>query len=167
MISAQELIDSSLQWLKENYRQFPFVVERDIVWTVQQHINSEINSNNLPYRVYSDYPMFKGQRRSTCADLVVLDSQGVVAVALEFKYEPSRKRTDMLKSKFPVVDWGDSGVGKDIKRIYEYVEKDKAQIAISLFIDEGGSFAHRSPHPNSNWIDWDNGVCVLYARTEG
>ena len=42
----------------------------------------------------------------------------------------------MLRSKFPVVFWGDEGVGKDVKRIHEYVEKGKAQLAIAIFIDE-------------------------------
>jgi hypothetical protein len=166
MIAPQDLVDSSLEWLKENYPHFPFVVERDIVWTLQKHMNSEIKSTNLPYSVFTDYPMLQGQHRSLCADLVVLDSQDSVAVAMEFKYEPSRDRPDILKSKFPVVFWGENGVGKDVKRIHEYVEKGKARIAISLFIDEVGSFAHRNPHPNSCWIDWGNSIRVLYARVE-
>ena len=91
MIAPQELVDSSIEWLKENYQHFPFVVERDVVWTLQQHINSEIKINSLPYKVFTDYPMLPGLRRSLCADLVVLDSQGAVAVAMEIKYEPSRK----------------------------------------------------------------------------
>jgi len=166
MKTPQELMDSGLDWLKENYRRFPFVVERDIVWTLQQHLNSEIREGNLPYKVHSDYPMLKGSRRSLCADLVVLDPEGAVSVAVEFKYEPSKARPDMLRSKFPVVFWGRDGVGKDVERIHTFVEEGKAQTAISVFIDEGGAFAHREPHPNSKWTDWGNGIHVLYSRAE-
>lgn len=165
-MAPMELVDSSLEWLRQNYRRFPFVVERDIEWTLQQHMNSEIKSNNLPYAMFSNYPMLPGKRRSRCADLVILDSEGSVAVALEFKYEPSHKRPDLLRSKFPVVFWGKDGVGKDLNRIHEYVENGKAKIALSIFIDEDGSFAHREPRPGSRWIDWGDGVRVLYARVD-
>ena len=166
MNGPMELVDSSLEWLRQNYRSFPFVVERDIVWTLQQHMNSEIKSKNLPYTVFSDSPMLPGKRRSRCADLVILDSAGSVAVAIEIKYEPSHKRPDLLKSKFPVVLWGKDGVGKDLGRIREYVENGKARTALSIFIDEDGSFAHREPHPGSRWIDWGDRIRVLYGRVD-
>jgi hypothetical protein len=161
---AEALIDRGLSWLRENFPGIPFMVERDVVWTLQQHLNRIIREDRVPFRVFNDYPMFPGPRRSQCTDLAILDSSSTVLVALEFKYEPSHERPDVLKSKLPVVFWGDDGVAKDVKRIQDYVAAGKAALAISVFIDEGGYFAWREPHPGSQWLDWGGGVRVLYAR---
>jgi len=37
------------------------------------------------------------------ADLALVSPDGPVVVAAEFKYEPSHRRADILRTKFPVV----------------------------------------------------------------
>ena len=88
-------------------------------------------------------------------------------MAAEFKYEPShtRKYSDILPTKLPVVFWAD-GVGKDMERIREFVSKGGAEVAYLVFIDEGGYFRRREPFSGSEWIDWQNGVSLLWARLE-
>lgn len=56
-----------------------------------------------------------------------MDENDIAEVAAEFKYEPSHRRNDILRSKFPVVFWNDDGVGKDIdiEGIHEFVSNEK------------------------------------------
>src|SRR6266700_1948153 len=70
----------------------------------------------LPFRVFHDYPILPGKRRSLCVDLAILNTDSLVEVAVEFKYEPSHNRSDIWPTKLKpsVVFWGDDGVGKDV-----------------------------------------------------
>jgi hypothetical protein len=169
---ASELFEETIEWLRSNYGQFTFFLERDVVWTLQSHINAVIRERKFPFHVFSDYPMFPGKRRRLCTDLAIVDPDGSVGVAAEFKYEPSHKRSDILQNKLPVVFWGKEGVGKDIERIRQYVEKGKARVAYAVFIDEGGFFHHRTPHPGSKWLDWGPSdtppgrLSVLWSRAD-
>jgi hypothetical protein len=162
--AASNLADAAIDWLRENFAQFPFVLERDVVWTLQMHLAKSIGAQSLPLRVFNDYPMFPGPRRGLPTDLAILNARKEVEVALEVKFEPSHNRPDILKTKLPVVSWGDAGVAKDVKRVHEYVAQGKAHLAIALFIDEGSYFRRRDPHPGSKWLDWGRAVSVLYAR---
>ena len=163
MMSAVELADQALAWLKNNYANHTFFTERDIVWTVQTYLNEQ--GEKLGYQIYSDFPIEKGTRRSLCADLAILADK-TVEIALEFKYEPAHSRKNIWQSKFKpsVVFWnGEHSVAADVKRIKRFVEKDQAKAACSIFIDEGGFFRQKPPHPGSEWQDWGN-VAVLIAR---
>ncbi len=171
MEAATELFEDTMGWLKENYSSFKFFVERDIVWTVQTHIAKMIEEWRLPYKVFNDYPMLPANRRSLSTDIAIinLNSSGLVDVAVEFKFEPSHSRNDILQTKFPVVVWGKDGVGKDVERIKEFVDIGKAKVAYVVFIDEGRHFRHRVPHSGSDWIDWkmkgsSNEISVLWSR---
>lgn len=112
--TADALFLRSLNWLRINYSGFRFFVERDIVWTIQCHILQEIAETGLPLRVFNDYGILPGSRRSLSADLVLSGENSKIEVAVEFKYEPAHSRTDIPRVKFPVVGWGDDGVAKDI-----------------------------------------------------
>ena len=94
-MEASELFENAIAWLKDNYGQFQFFVERDLVWTVQTYLFSQIKEYGLPYRVFNDYPILPGNRRSLCADLAILNTDSLVEVAAEFKYEPSHTRGDI------------------------------------------------------------------------
>jgi len=152
MSEASQLFEESIEWLRQNYRRF--FAERDIVWTLQLRISDLIQARALPYRVFNDYPILPGKRRSLCADIAILNQQDEVEVAAEFKYEPSHKRTDIWRTKFPVIFWNDDGVGKDVKRVQEFAEQGVARVAYAIFIDEGGAFRSRPAHPGSRWVDW-------------
>ena len=162
-MEADELFENAIAWLNEHYGEFRFFAERDVVWTVQKQIIREIEGRSLPYRVFNDYTVLPPAR----TDLVILNPDDSVEIAIEFKYEPAHTRRanrggDIWPSKFPVVSW--SGVQKDLQRIREYVELGKARIACSVLIDEGGHFHHRKPPPGSEWINWGQDRWVLWAQ---
>lgn len=164
MNEATTLFEDAMAWLREHYADYRFFTERDIVWTVQMRLITEIDDQGLPYRVFNDYRMLPGKRRGLSADLVILHDD-LVEVAIEFKYEPSHKRTDIPPDKFDVVSWSSDGVGKDVQRVHEFVSKGKTGVAYAVFIDEGQHFRHRSPHPGSEWIEWEpSGPSVLWSR---
>jgi hypothetical protein len=170
--TASALIEEVVGWLRENYGQFEFWVERDLVWTVQTRLRAVICERRLPFQVFNDYPMLPGPRRWLSANLVIRGPDAKVAVAAEFKYEPSHRRTEFraMPGKLPVVFWGAEGVAKDVKRIRDFVEAGAAEVAFSFFIDEGRHFRGRPAHPGSAWRDWnalppDGAVpSVLWAR---
>jgi hypothetical protein len=156
-LSAAAFFEEAIAWLGEHYSEFEFWVERDLVWTVQSRLRKIIGDRGLPYAVFNDYPMLPGRRRALSADLVIRDPDMSVLVAAEFKYEPSHRRPEFLTlpaSKFPIVDWGNEGVAKDITRIRKFVELAGAQTAFAIFVDEGRYFRHRPAHPSSQWRDW-------------
>ncbi len=168
-MEATELFEEALRWLQREYKEYKFFAERDIVWTVQLRILQEIERAGLSYRVFNDHTMWRGVR----ADLAILDGDSV-EVAAEFKYEPSHDRRadrggDIWPSKLDpsVVFWRgkDGSVEKDVQRVRDYVEQGKATAAYSVFIDEGGRFNWRDPHPGTEWIDWGHGIWVLWSQT--
>lgn len=165
-MNSAEIFKSSLRWLQDSYFDHKFYTERDIVWTIQKHISDEIKRAGLPYRVFNDHTIF----RKTRTDLAILDEKNSVEIAAEFKYEPSHTRRadrggDIWQTKFDVVFWsGEGSVEKDVQRVKEYVARGLVKEAFAVFLDEGGHFRHRTPHPGSKWIDWGQGVSVLWAH---
>ena len=155
--AAAALFEEVVVWLQRHYDEFEFWVERDLVWTVQSRLRQVIREQNLPFGVLNDYPLLPGARRAFSADLAIRDTDTTRLVAAEFKYEPSHRRAEVLRGKLPVVFWGDDGVAKDIRRIREFVELGVARAAYAVFIDEGGYFRHRPPHPGAAWHDWHSG----------
>jgi hypothetical protein len=152
--AAAMLFEETMAWLRERYDEFEFWVERDLVWTTQSGIRQVIRERSLPFGALNDYPLLRGARRARSSDLVIRDSCQAVLMAIEFKYEPSHRRTELLPGKLPVVFWGNDGVAKDVQRNREFVEQGVARAAYAVFIDEGGYFRHRSAHPGSAWQDW-------------
>jgi hypothetical protein len=164
--TAEQFFDETLAWLETTYWEHSFYLERDIVWTVQRELTRRIIEAQSHYLVHNDYPMIPGNRRSLSTDIAVVEPSGAVALAVEFKYEPSHSRPDLLQAKLPVVFWGSDGVAKDIARIREYVQIKKARTAIAIFIDEGGYFVKRDPHPGSHWRKWAGNAYLLYAEAQ-
>lgn len=168
-MEAAELFESTLRWLQGRYTNYRFFTERDIVWIVQLRILEEIARTALPYRVFNDHTIF-GRTRT---DLAILAGD-TVEVAIEFKYEPSHERRadrggDIWPSKLDpsVVFWtGEGSVERDILRVRDYVDQRNVKVAFSVFIDEGGRFRHRDPYLGSEWVDWGQGVWVLWSKTE-
>ena len=170
-MEAAELFENTMAWLEEHYGEFRFFKERDVVWTVQTQIIQEIEDNNLPYRVFDEFPIATGNGSSQSTDLAILNGRGLVEVAIEFKYEPSPDRKsnrggDILHSKIecPVVSW--SAVVQDIERVCSYVDQDRADIAYAVFIDEGSRIygSHRQPPRGSEWLYWGQGRRVLWTQ---
>lgn len=170
MRTASDIFEEALDWLKENYEKFGFHKERDITWTIQKKITEIIKDNNLPYKVYDEYPIKPGIRRSIyVVDIAILNKDFIprqgnpIEVAAEFKYEPDHRIEDMLtfyydsqsnkKTKFPLVFWKE-GVGKDIENAKDYFSSKLAKVSYSIFIDEGDYFRLNSPFAGSNWIDF-------------
>ena len=156
-MDAIELFKESLKWFKDNYG--CYFTERDIVLTVQQSLNRTIEERRLPYKVFNDYPMIPGPRRSLCADLVIMnkdedenDKNTRVEIAVEFKYEPDHHRIDLLKSKFkPTVIFWKEGVGKDIMRVNDFVNRGKSKEGCFILVDEGKYFYDRYKSKNESY----------------
>ena len=168
-MEADKLFENTMRWLMQHYGEYRFFTERDVVWTVQQRIAEEIKRTGTPYRVFNDHTVLPRIR----TDLAIL-SGDTAEVAIEFKYEPSHKRRadrggDIWPTKLDpsVVFWsGEASVEKDVQRIKDYVEKKRARVAYSVFIDEGGRFRHRDPYPGSEWMDYGNDVSVHWSKAE-
>jgi len=99
--------------------------------------------------------------------LAILGEDNSVEIAAEFKYEPahSRKYLNIWPTKFPVVPWkGEGSVAKDIEHIRRSVTEGGTRTAYAILIDEGRYFAWRDPFPGSEWLDWGNGISVLWAQ---
>jgi hypothetical protein len=154
-----DIVDDALKWLGAHYFDFEFFYERDIVWTLQCELNRRVRQECLPLRICHDIPMLPPRR----TDLALVRDAAMpeVEVAIEFKYEPSHARSDIPQSKLPVCFWDRDGVLEDTRRIREFVAQNKAYVAMALFIDEGGHFAHRHPPEGSNWEEWERGVRLL------
>lgn len=165
MNTAEEIFLNSLDWLKNSYDNFHFYLERDLVWTLQCHLTQLVEQSKVPIRVYNDYPIIKKERRSLCADIALVSTKtNQVELLAEFKYEPSHQRDDILPTKFPVVFWGKDGVGKDVERVRDFVMNEGASCGYSIFVDEGGAFRHRDPHPDSEWQSWGKDRWILKAN---
>ena len=168
-MDSDNLFQNAMEWLLQHYVEYRFFTERDVVWTVQQRIAEEIKRTGAPYRIFNDHTVLPRIR----SDLAILDGDSV-EVAIEFKYEPSHKRRadrggDIWPTKLEpsVVFWsGEGSVEKDVLRIKDYVEKKEARVAYSVFIDEGGRFRHREPHPGSQWIDCDDELSVHWSKAK-
>ncbi len=165
-MNAEKLFMQTLEWLRDNYDKYKFFTERDVVWTVQMHLIDEIKKNNLTYKIYNDWPIEKGERRSRCVDLVIMQGDKL-KLAAEFKYEPDHKRKDFSEKKLKqaVVFWkGENSVEKDIGRIKKYVEEDKAKIGYSVFIDEGKRFREKDAIIGTSWHDWNSVSVLIYIK---
>lgn len=138
---AEQLFVRVLRELGEAYGDHVFYVERDLVYAVQRQLQELIDAESGPWRLYNDYPMLPGPRRSFSADLALVDSAGEVVVAAEFKYEPCHSRPDVLRNKLPVTVWSD--IVKDTARTREFVDRGKAEVGYAVVIDEGGHLAKR------------------------
>lgn len=164
MHNPESLLAEALKWLDESYDRFTFYVERDIVWTIQGKLVNMIKEAHHPYKVYNNYPILRGKRRSISTDLAIIGPDQKVLLAVEFKYEPSHERTDILGDNFPVVSWGQDGIGKDVRRVEEFVKKRRCKCAVSVFVDEGRWLRQREPHEGCKWIDWRSGAAILYTQ---
>lgn len=154
MSTATTMIVESINWLRERYDRYRFFAERDIVWTLQCYLLERIESRGLPLVLFHDFPMAMGGERAAFADLVLLDADGLAEAVIDFKYEPSHARPDILPASLPVCFWDAAGVGGDVTHIRELTNSGRARAAFAVFLDEGGYFRDRAPHKGSEWIDW-------------
>lgn len=172
---SESLVYESINWLRENYSNFTFFTERDLVWTIQSQMNKIINDNKLQLIVLNDYGMIKGKNRSISADLVILPKQDPrnieryqkAEIVIEFKYEPSHDRVEypIPKVKLPVVAWKSktASVCHDIDRIRDFVMTN-AKIGLAIFVDEGRRYRNKPEFKGSEWNDWENGVSLLITK---
>lgn len=161
-MDAAKLFESAMHWLRDHYTNYRFFTERDIVWTVQLRLLAEIESRELPFRVFNDYTMSPGIR----TDIAILEGDAV-AVAAEFKYEPDSGRSsnrggDIWHSKLPVVIWTEAE--KDVERAQSYAAQGRTGAAYSIVIDEGGRHNWRPIPDRCQWQDWGDGRWALWSR---
>lgn len=153
--AAEDLFRDTLAWLGADYGRQVFYVERDLAYTLQSHLVQRVESEHLPYRIYNDYPMIAGLRRSLSADLAIVSSSNEALVAAEFKYEPCHRRLDLLQNKLPVTVW--AGIKKDTTRAVEFVNLNKTKVAYAVCVDEGNHLAKRDLsiyQEHLHWTGW-------------
>jgi hypothetical protein len=152
--AAQALLDDGLWWLRETYAEHGFVVERDLVWTLQRHLVRQASDEGLPVRVFSDHGVEPGKRRHLSADIALLEADDPVPlVAVEFKFEPSPRRADVDRRKLPVTDWASAAL--DVERIRRWVGGGLARSGMALYFDEGGIVqGRRGPADGGAWESW-------------
>src|SRR5688572_18986663 len=138
---AEVLFRQAIEWLGASYGSHVFYFERDIVYTLQAHLTERVSAEHLPVRVYNDYPMIAGPRRSLSADLAMVSPTDEVLVAAEFKYEPCHRRLDLLKTKLPLTVWAE--IVHDTERAQQFVQERKTRVAYAICIDEGNYLAQR------------------------
>lgn len=183
MMTAEELFNSAVKWLKENYRNHTFYLERDIVWTLQNKLLDIIKANKLPFDVFNDITIYRwtdnsNKKRKIAPDLIIICKDKVqrtqrnlikglelpAELVLELKYQPSykRKEIDIPRTKFPAVFWSNgssSTIIGDIKRISKCIQCGKTNIAYAMFIDEGGGSPFNGKIDGltniSRWEHWD------------
>lgn len=73
-------------------------------------------------------------------------------VVVELKYEPSHRRTDITKGKFPVVG-GWSAIVSDASRVTTWVADGRVRSGAAVFIDEGGWLAAKTAD-SGQWDHW-------------
>ncbi len=167
---SANLFEGVMNWLRNNYRNYHFFTERDIVWLVQTSMLKIIETKKLRYRVRNDYSIVHLGLRRSSIDLVILDDSDNIVVAIEFSYEPSHRRDDILPENLPMVTYDKNGVGREIECVKEYVQRGAAKIAYAVLIDENSLFRKRNPFPGSEWRDWEplnkdaKPVAILWAK---
>jgi hypothetical protein len=176
-MDAESLFLDTLEWLRRHYGDYRFHLERDLVWIVQEQVRAAIEERSLPLRVFQGYPVSAVRPRRLNVDLAILDAEGSLHLAAEFKYEPDHKRAapdgDIWPTKVipSVVFWsGEGSVHKDVQRISELASLGCSDVAYAIFIDEGAFFRPNPPPAEAEWVDWDCGglrprqISVLLAR---
>lgn len=162
-MDAAEYFENAMERFRQRYFRRRFFTERDVVWTLQQRLASDLGSSGASYRVYHTVmPRIR-------TDLAILSGE-TIEVAVEFKYEPSHRRRadhggDIWPTKFDVVAWAE--VQRDVQRIREFVENRRAKTGYAVLIDEGGHFRRREPVLGARWIDWYGGVSVHWCKHDG
>lgn len=150
---ADSLFLGSLEWLAHAYSCREFFVERDVVYSLQQDLRDRLAADGRGWRVYNDYPMINGPRRAFSADLAVISPTRAVVLAAEFKFEPCRRRDDVLAAKLPVTVWAD--ILKDVDRVETFVRGGYATIAYAILVDEDRRYAARDTSRFSQTQQWD------------
>ncbi len=176
-MEVAELFENAIEWLRieyqrDDYETFRFSDEEDLVELVADRIKQEIEKSGLPYEVRREHLLLQYHAELQYhADLVILNRDGVVEVAAEFKY--SRRGRASADPYFGKGIWDE--FKEDDWRIQQYVKQGKAKVAYALFIDEAGYFHSRSlrrkvrdsqwRYPQgSKWINWGQGRWVLWAQ---
>jgi len=159
-MDVKAIIKKAERRIINKYQSITFFTERDIVWTYQTILSELVLESPPNYKVYNDYGLLKGKKRSRSTDIVIVDEVSIDKgiVAIEFKYEPNKNRSDIPKKKIPVISW--SSYLKDIEKVKECVEKGKAETGIAYLFDEGNRYTNRVSEIEGN-------VAIIEMGTSG
>ena len=171
MTTATELFEGAMEWLRENYSEYQFFKERDIEWTLQSRISKEIEKRDLAYRVFDNHTVSANPRKS--ADLVILEHDNSVGIGcgssnmnLPMLERPTSEEIFGLRSSTHLPSFGREmeASQKTLFGFVEFVESGGVRVGYSVFIDEGSNFRHKKPFEGSEWVDWEDGVSVLWGK---
>lgn len=163
MTDMLDIFKKSFEQVLSEYARHRFILERDLVWTVQKRLLDDLADANDDYAVFNDFPVEKGKlNRGISVDLAILqkgiareeiwDGKEQLELAVEFKFEPSPKRGDICEFKLPAVFW--SAVVKDIERVRRFTENNKAKAGVAIFVDEFGRYKDETKYPVDSHSEW-------------
>ena len=141
---AEEQFLRALQLCGQRYAEHTYYRERDLVYTIQLELVGYSLDPQLPaclqrLQVPAQAP------RPLNSDLVVMDTAAPtpLLLAVEFKYEPDRRRTDITPGKIPVTAWPE--IQHDLARVQSFLDLGGAEIAYAALVDEDGRYAELAP----------------------
>lgn len=146
---AVRALRHSMEEISRTYATTTYHQERDLVFTIQRGLIAEVGTQA---QVFNDYPLIRGPRRALSADLAVRDDGGNVLLAVEFKYEPDRRRIDITPGKIPVTAWAE--IARDTERVRRFVDDGLVQRALAVLVDEDGRYDGRAPDLFSERLEW-------------
>lgn len=140
---VEEVFLRVLRTFCEGYGDAVYYTERDIVYVLQTRLVAALAQYDRGVQVFNDYKISPTAR----ADLVVRSRTATQAdsslLAVEFKYEPDRDRTDIPQGKFPVTAWTE--ITKDRDRINLFASANRAEVSYCVLFDEDGRYDARAP----------------------
>jgi hypothetical protein len=92
-VFAAALLDEAMCWLREQYRQFEFWAERDVVWTLQTRLRRIIGERQLRYEVFNDYPLLPPPRHCGARGFGNPERQAVLFQSLTVSAVPTEHST--------------------------------------------------------------------------
>jgi len=142
MNDAARLFETALDWLRENYDDFLFRREDDVVTVLWGRMVRMAKAENLPLDVDYEQNFTVSFGRLQC-DIIVFSAERKPLLCAEVKYEPARSRPDIakraLKHSRPehlLPGHGLKGHRCDIERIPHYVEEAGVEVAYAVLVDE-------------------------------
>ena len=153
----------ALAWLRENYKSLGFFTERDMERAVQARIAWLMRELGSPLRVFHNHGLPTAAGGTRKADLVVLDTEDRVELAIELKYEPAHSRSgkDIWPTKFDVTSWKE--IQEDVDHSGDWVAGGQARVGYAVLVDEDGHYKQRAA--DGEWESWPKAL-TGYPNTQ-
>lgn len=160
-VRAAAMFELTLDWFKDHYDDHEYWNEFDVASALWDHLRRQNVEQGRPFSIRCQYRTDKGNS-SPVFDLAIVSREGAVLVLVEVKFERCPTRTNVLRKHGRGHIFPDTRPPKnpqtDIEKIEAAINASKAEIAYSVFVDEGSEhFEERKPKAppaGSQWLRW-------------